>query len=52
MTSATLRQDLAGGSTDQASLILSGRTMVAVHDATFLLGPAFCAAIGNGLMLG
>jgi Domain of unknown function (DUF4386) len=49
----TLRQDLAGGTgTDSASLILSGRTLVAVHDATFLLGPAFCAAIGNGLILG
>ena len=49
----TLRQDLAGGAgTDEASLILSGRALVAVHDATFLLGPAFCAAIGNGLMLG
>jgi hypothetical protein len=48
----TLRQDLAGGGTDTASLILSGRSLVALHDATFLLGPAFCAAIGNGLMLG
>jgi hypothetical protein len=48
----TLRQDLAGGGTDTASLILSGQSLVAVHDATFLLGPAFCAAIGNGLMLG
>jgi Domain of unknown function (DUF4386) len=49
----TLRKDLAGGAgTDAASLILSGRSLVAVHDATFLLGPAFCAAIGNGLMLG
>jgi len=49
----TLRQDLAGGAgTDHASLILSGRSLVAVHDATFLLGPAFCAAIGNGLILG
>ncbi len=49
----TLRQDLAGvAGTDHASLILSGRSLVAVHDATFLLGPAFCAAIGNGLMLG
>ena len=49
----TLRRDLAGGAgTDSASLILSGRSLVAVHDATFLLGPAFCAAIGNGLMLG
>jgi hypothetical protein len=49
----TLRQDLAGApGTDNASLILNGRSLVAMHDATFLLGPAFCAAIGNGLMLG
>jgi hypothetical protein len=48
----TLRQDLAGGGTDQTSLVLTGRALVAVHDATFLLGPAFCAGIGNGLMLG
>jgi hypothetical protein len=48
----TLRQDLAGGGTDNASLVLTGRSLVAVHDATFLLGPAFCAAIGNGLILG
>jgi hypothetical protein len=49
----TLRQDLAGAAgTDNASLILNGRSLVAVHDATFLLGPAFCAGIGNGLMLG
>jgi hypothetical protein len=49
----TLRQDLAGvAGTDHASLILNGRSLVAVHDATFLLGPAFCAAIGNGLILG
>src|ERR1700759_1873307 len=49
----TLRQDLAGATgTDNTSLILTGRSLVAVHDATFLLGPAFCAAIGNGLILG
>jgi hypothetical protein len=49
----TLRQDLAGAAgTDNASLVLTGRALVAVHDATFLLGPAFCAAIGNGLILG
>jgi hypothetical protein len=47
-----LRKDLAGGGTNHASLILTGRSLVAVHDATFLLGPAFCAGIGNGLMLG
>ena len=28
------------------------RSLVAVHDATFLLGSAFCAAIGNGLIVG
>ncbi len=49
----TLRRDLAGATgTDAASLVLNGRSLVAVHDATFLLGPAFCAAIGNGLILG
>src|SRR5665213_547545 len=49
----TLRRDLAGAAgTDSASLILNGRSLVAIHDGTFLLGPAFCAAIGNGLMLG
>ena len=48
----TLRHDLAGSGTDRASLILTGRSLVAVHNGTFLLGPAFCAAIGNGLMLG
>jgi hypothetical protein len=49
----TLRHDLAGAAgTDTAALILNGRSLVAVHDATFLLGPAFCAAIGNGLILG
>ena len=49
----TLRKDLAGAAgTDHTSLILGGRSLVAVHDATFLLGPACCAAIGNGLILG
>lgn len=49
----TLRQDLAGATgTDNAPLILNGRSLIAVHDATFLLGPAFCAAIGNGHIRG
>ena len=49
----SLRHDLAGAAgTDNATLILDGRSLVALHDATFLLGPAFCAAIGNGLILG
>ena len=48
----TLRQDLAGSGADPASLSIAGRTLVAVHDWTFLLGPGFCAGIGNGLILG
>ncbi len=48
----TLRHDLSGTGTDPASLVLSGQTLVAVHDWTFLLGPQFCAGFGNGLLLG
>jgi len=49
----TLRQDVGGaGAADGASLVLTGRALVAVHDWTFLLGPAFCAGFGNGLLLG
>ena len=46
----TLRQD--GGGADSASLVLAGRSLVAFHDWTFLLGPQFCAGFGNGLLLG
>jgi hypothetical protein len=48
----TLRQDLAGTGTDAGTLTVAGRTLVAFHDWTFLLGPGFCAGIGNGLLLG
>ena len=49
----SLRQDLAGAvGTDSGSLVIAGRSLVAIHDATFLLGPAFCAGFGNGLLLG
>jgi energy-converting hydrogenase Eha subunit A len=49
----TLRKDLAGvAGTDSGSLVIAGRSLVAVHDWTFLLGPAFCAGFGNGLLLG
>jgi hypothetical protein len=47
----TLHQDLAGTGTDGA-LTVAGHTLVAFHDWTFLLGPGFCAGIGNGLLLG
>ena len=48
----TLRQDLAGTSAADGSLVTVGRSLVAIKDATFLLGPAFCAGFGNGLLLG
>jgi hypothetical protein len=48
----TLRDDLAGpiGANSQ-SLEIAGRTLVAIHDGTFLLGPGFCVGV-NGLLLG
>src|SRR5215210_719761 len=49
----TVRQDFAGtAGTDAASLVPIGRALVAVHDATFLLGPGFLAGLGNGILLG
>jgi hypothetical protein len=47
----TLRQDVgaAGGGN---SLVIAGRSLVAVHDWTFLLGPGWVVGIGNGLILG
>lgn len=46
----TLRQDLAG--TGRADLFAVGQSLVAVKNQTFLLGPAFCAGFGTGLLLG
>jgi hypothetical protein len=48
----TLRQDLAGAGSDPATLGAVGRSLVAIHDWTFLLGPGFVVGIGNGLLLG
>jgi Domain of unknown function (DUF4386) len=48
----TLRGDLAasiGG--NSGSLVIAGRTLVAVHDWTFLMGPGFCVGV-NDLLLG
>ena len=47
----TLRQDFAAAGGD-ATLYVTGKSLVAVHDWTFLLGPAFCAGFGNGILLG
>ena len=49
----TLRQDLAGAAGgDPGSFVTAGRSLVAVHDWTFLLGPGFVVGVGNGLILG
>jgi hypothetical protein len=49
----TLRQNFAGAAgADPASLVTAARSLVAVHDATFLLGPGLFAGIGNGMLLG
>jgi hypothetical protein len=52
MSVVTLRQDLAGEGSDTGSLNVAGHTLVAIHDWTFLLGPAFCAGLGTGLLVG
>jgi hypothetical protein len=46
----TLRQDFVGA--DPGSFIVAGKSLVAVHDWTFLLGPAYLAGLGNGILLG
>jgi hypothetical protein len=50
----TLRQDLGGsGAADKAALVTAARSLVAVHDWTFLFGPGFLGAgFGNGILLG
>jgi len=47
----TLREDLAGTGTDAGTLTVAGKSLVAIHDMTFLLGPSFCVGV-NGLLLG
>lgn len=47
----TLRQDAPAGA-DPETLGLVGQALVAVKDASFLLGPGFVVGVGNGLMLG
>jgi hypothetical protein len=52
MSVVTLREDFAGSGADSDTLSLAGQSLVAFHDWTFLLGPQFCAAFGNGILLG
>jgi hypothetical protein len=46
----TLRHDVGAAGGD--SLVIAGRSLVAVHDWTFLLGPGWVVGVGNGLILG
>jgi hypothetical protein len=46
----TLRRDVGGAG--GGSLVTVGRSLVAVHDWTFLLGPGWIVGVGNGLILG
>ena len=48
----TLRDDLAASiGADSGSLLIAGRTLVAIHDWTFVMGPGFCVGV-NDLLLG
>ena len=46
----TLRQSATAA--DGASLLTIGKTLLAIHNWTFLLGPGFTDGIGTGLILG
>ena len=52
MSVVALRQDLADVASTQATLVDVGRGLVALHEQTRLLGPQFCAGLGNGILLG
>ena len=53
LTVVTLRQDLAGvANADDATLVMVGKSLVALQYWTFQLGPGFVVGIGNGLLLG
>jgi len=49
----TLRKDFAGsGGADAASFVTAGKSLIAIKDWTFLLGPGFVVGVGNGMILG
>ena len=46
-------EDFAGtAGADDALLVTVGKSLVALHDWTFLFGPGILAGVGNGMMLG
>jgi Domain of unknown function (DUF4386) len=53
MSIVTLRDDFAGvADADTASLLVTGEALVDVKDWSFVIGPGFCVAVGNGMLLG
>jgi hypothetical protein len=46
----TLRHQAAGA--DAGSLVTTGKSLVAIRNWTFVLGPGFVVGVGNGLILG
>jgi hypothetical protein len=50
LTIVTLRQGAAAA--DASSLLVVGKSLVALHNWTFLLGPGFADGIGTGMILG
>jgi hypothetical protein len=51
MSVVGLRQDLADANNSGAAIDVA-RGLLAVHEQTALLGPQFCAGLGNGILLG
>jgi hypothetical protein len=49
--SAGLGTSTGGAGSDPATLDTVGRSLNAIHDWTFLLGPGFVVGIGNGRLL-
>jgi len=50
LATITVREDLAGA--DGESLSVVGDTLLAIKDWSFVMGPGFCVAVGNGMILG
>ena len=49
----TLRQNVAGtAGVDTSALVIAGKSLVAAHDWTFLLGPSLVGVGGTGVLLG
>lgn len=51
MAIVDLRQGVSSGGAD-AALVDDARSLLALHDQVSLLGPQFCAGLGNGILLG